>query len=528
MSDEKTSDDEKKEPEETSASAGESEGEPSDALAKLDAMKKRDEQSELDEDQKKKIDGELTAPSSPYPRPEKPVTRKKPEATIWQRATYRWTAITAVMATLLVLYTQHPYYQNGQFTPWRSIYPPAFVIWLALGLFYCKATLEKFQGQRYMMRDGGLHLVMLGKILFAGPFRTGRVWLVVPAILLGLLGMKEPPKIIVAPVVAALKPALGTYSGLIAFLHLPAFILVGIALSGTVKALFSKELWRRIKNPRVRTTLLAIIVKGFFTPLMIGFFSGHTNNIVDAWMRHKHAAPFKFVPAPHAATWTQVADWWAYVKLRLPEMLPSGSDVSGLFSPGSWNRDDISWGLQLMYDFVFFVDCGWALFGYSSESRWLGNKTRSVEPTFFGWAVALACYPPFNNVLGTYLPLETGPQHIQSPDWHLVFKAVTVFLFCIYSSATVAFGFKFSNLTNRGIVSRGPYAYVRHPAYLTKCTAWWLEHIPTMTITKAFFLSLLCCVYALRAWTEERHLSMDPEYREYKKKVPWVIFPGFY
>lgn len=485
-----------------------------------------DSKPDVDDDKKKRIADEFTGPSTPYRRNEKPTSKGKPESTIWQRATYRWTAITAVMAALLVLYTQHPYYQNGQFTPWRTVYPPAFVIWLALGLLYCKATLEKFQGQRYMMRDGGLHLVMLGKVLFAGPFRSGRILLVLPAIVLGLLGAKEPPRMI-AGMITALKPALGPWSGLLAFLHLPAFILIAIALSGTIKALFSKKLWRLIKNHRVKTTLLAIIVKGFFTPLMIGFFSGHTNAIVDAWMRHKHALPFRFVP-PHGDAFTQASAWWTYVQTRLPEMLPARSDVAGLFSPGTWTRGDIGWGLQLMYDFVFFVDCGWALFGYSSESRWLGNKTRSVEPTFFGWAVALACYPPFNNILGTYLPLETGPSHIQSEDWHLVFKAVTVLLFCIYSAATVAFGFKFSNLTNRGIVSRGPYAYVRHPAYLTKCTAWWLEHIPTMTIMKAFFLSLLCCVYALRAWTEERHLSMDPEYREYKKKVPWVIFPGFY
>ena len=49
-----------------------------------------------------------------------------------------------------------------------------------------------------------------------------------------------------------------------------------------------------------------------------------------------------------------------------------------------------------------------------------------------------------------------------------------------------------------------------------------------MTLTKAFFLSCLCGVYALRAWTEERHLSKDPEYVAYKAKTPWVLFPGIY
>lgn len=391
---------------------------------------------------------------------------KRPKATIWQRATYRWSAITAVMATLLVIYTQHPYYKGGQFAPWRSLYPIAFVTWLVLGIPYCKATLEKFNTTRYTMRDGGLHLILLAK------------------------------------------------------------------------AFQEKRFWRVAKNPRIRTTLLAICVKSFFTPLMTGFFSGHANAIADAWLRHKHLPVLKFT-MHGGLPWNVAAEWWSQVGSRLGDLVPSGKDIAGLFSPGTWTRSDLSWGLQLGYDFVFFVDCGWALMGYSSESRWLGNKTRSVEPTAFGWAVCLACYPPYNNVLGTYLPLEGGPSHFNAKwlvemwpaapmDLPLYFKAATVALFTIYSAATVAFGFKFSNLTNRGVVSRGPYRFVRHPAYLTKCSAWWLEHIPTLTLQKAFFLSLLCGVYALRAWTEERHLSKDPDYRAYKKKTPWVLFPGLY
>jgi hypothetical protein len=35
-------------------------------------------------------------------------------------------------------------------------------------------------------------------------------------------------------------------------------------------------------------------------------------------------------------------------------------------------------------------------------------------------------------------------------------------------------------------------------------------------------------VYALRAWTEERHLGRDPAYQEYKKRTPWILFPGIY
>lgn len=382
---------------------------------------------------------------------------KKPEVTIWQRATYRWVAVTVVMAALLILYTQHPYYKNnGQFAPWRTVYPPAFFLWLSLGLFYSKATLEKFHQFRYTMRDSGLHLLLLAK------------------------------------------------------------------------AFQQKKFWRVAKNRRVKTTILAICVKGFFTPLMTGFFVGHLNSISRAWLAHKHLPSMDFKVPPGSTIFTNASLWWKNVGVRLGDFIPSLHDIGQLVQPWLWSRQDFSWGLGLSYDIIFAVDCGWALFGYSTESRWLGNKTRSVEPTAGGWLVCITCYPPYNNVLGTYLPLENGQAIVTSDNALLALRAATVFLFAIYAAATVSFGFKFSNLTNRGIVSRGPYRYVRHPAYLCKCSAWWLEHIPTLTLTKAFFLSCLCGWYALRAWTEERHLSMDPDYVAYRKKVPWVIFPGIY
>jgi protein-S-isoprenylcysteine O-methyltransferase Ste14 len=441
--------------------------------------------------------------------------------TIWQRATYRWTAVTVVMAALLLLYSYHPYYKNQQFTPFKTIFPPAFVLWLGLGLFYVRATLEKFSERRYTMRDGGLHLLLLAKVAFEDVLSRAQ-WYAVAifgggAAVLGAargLGTSLPP---------ALRP-LGTsdWAGAVCFL---SALLAVILLS---RGLRPKRLWRVMRNPRVRTTLLGICVKAFFTPLMTGFVVGHLNGISRAWLTHKHLPAMDFKVPNGASILTSVEMWWTHVGRRLGDLIPSGHDLAGLVQPWTWTRADVSWGLGLSYDIIFAIDCGWALFGYASESRWLGNKTRSVEPTAFGWLVCISCYPPFNNVLGTYLPLENGPQIVTGETAQLVLRAGVVFLFAIYASATVAFGFKFSNLTNRGIVTRGPYKYVRHPAYLCKCAAWWLEHVPTMTIVKAFFLSLLCGWYALRAWTEERHLGRDPEYREYKKKTPWVLFPGVY
>ena len=436
--------------------------------------------------------------------------------TIWQRATYRWTAITIVMAALLLLYSYHPYYRGQQFTPFKTVYPPAFVLWLVFGIFYVKATIEKFHERRYVVRDSGLHLLLLAKRGFDDRLSVG-----VRRVLGVLAG-----SVVALGAGRALAPATRPFN------TEPATIALGlsafVALVLLARQLRPKAIWRTITNRRVRTTILAIVVKAFFTPLMMGFVVGHLNGISRAWLNHKHLPPMDFKVANGATIFTSLKMWWTHVGVRLGDLIPSGHDLAALVQPWTWTQADVSWGLGITYDIIFAIDCGWALFGYASESRWLGNKTRSVEPTAFGWLVCLACYPPYNNVLGTYLPLENGPQLIANQSWHLVLRGAVVFLFAIYAAATVSFGFKFSNLTNRGIVTRGPYRFVRHPAYLCKCAAWWLEHVPTMTLTKAFFLTLLCGVYALRAWTEERHLGMDPEYREYKKKTPWVLFPGIY
>ena len=472
------------------------------------------------------------------PNDRKPPTEK---ATIWQRATYRWTAITAVMAALLVLYTQHPYYQGAQFAPWRPIYVAVFCGWLAVGLFYCKATLEKFSGTRYTVRDGGLHLVLLAKHAYEDVLSRTQWYLVggfaVAGLALGVMRARTPEMIEGAGAGGLLRkipnPDFFRSNLANAIIFGSLIIAIGIFAQG----LRPRRLWRLIKNRRIKTTLLAIIVKGFFTPLMTGFLSGHLNSASRAWLGHKNLAPLDFKAAPGMDTIAQLKGWWAAVGSRLPELIPTGHDLGSFFTPWIWSRADFSWGLGLAYDMIFIVDCGWALMGYSSESRWLGNKTRGVEPTGFGWVVCIFCYPPFNNILGTYLPLEGGATQfptnelilgLKGDTWLLIFRAATVGLFAIYSAATVAFGFKFSNLTNRGVVMRGPYRFIRHPAYVCKCSAWWLEHIPSMTLAKALFLTLLCAVYALRAWTEERHLSKDPDYLVYKKKTPWVAIPGVF
>lgn len=164
--------------------------------------------------------------------------------------------------------------------------------------------------------------------------------------------------------------------------------------------------------------------------------------------------------------------------------------------------------------------------GYLIESKYLKNEIKSVEPTLLGWLVCLWCYPPFNAF--SFKPLDFYIIRISLPSlaWlHVVALCVITCLWGIFAWASVSLGFKASNLTNRGIVRSGPYQYVRHPAYMAKLMIWILQGV-FFAQFGIFILFGFIVIYVLRAWTEERHLSRDPDYLAYKQSVRWWFIPG--
>ncbi len=190
------------------------------------------------------------------------------------------------------------------------------------------------------------------------------------------------------------------------------------------------------------------------------------------------------------------------------------------------------WDLQTVNSFLvalfIYTDTIIYSFGYLVESKFLKNRIKSVEPTFFGWVVCLWCYPPFNVFsfrLFDYPVINIAREY---PLWATTAMTCAVsLLWGVFTWASVALGFKASNLTNRGIVSSGPYCFVRHPAYSAKLLLWLIQGVFFARFGVGILLGFIL-IYFLRAWTEERHLSLDPEYIKYKKKVPWKFIPGVF
>ncbi|MGR6330191.1 methyltransferase family protein [Sphingomonas sp. XXL09] len=214
--------------------------------------------------------------------------------------------------------------------------------------------------------------------------------------------------------------------------------------------------------------------------------------------------------------------------------------------PGGWSdliRTDLTQAVrdpvaltQWLIGLMFSVDVMFATVGYVLTLRPLDAHIRSANPFAAAWTAALICYPPF-------ILMESGgplDYHPGTQDWATWFQwhpwllagwgAMLVALTAIYAWATVAFGLRFSNLTNRGILTHGPYALSRHPAYLSKNLFWWASTLPVLTtgsvvdaVRATALMGVVSGVYYWRARTEERHLRLDPDYVAYDA---WIARQG--
>ncbi len=192
-----------------------------------------------------------------------------------------------------------------------------------------------------------------------------------------------------------------------------------------------------------------------------------------------------------------------------------------------------NWLISLM----FVIDVSLATTGYLLTMKPLDAHIRSATPYAAGWIAALICYPPFV-LMASGGPLDYHPGTAEWSFWldggwgayepvriglMITIAALLVSLTAIYAWATMAFGIRFSNLTDRGILTHGPYAWTKHPAYLSKNMFWWLSTLPFLAtsnwhdaVRNTVILACVSAVYYWRARTEEWHLRGDAGYVAYE------------
>jgi hypothetical protein len=121
-------------------------------------------------------------------------------------------------------------------------------------------------------------------------------------------------------------------------------------------------------------------------------------------------------------------------------------------------------------------------------------------------------------------PLETGgffPELVTLP--------ISMLGLSIVVAGKVTMGRSFCLIpAHRGLVTSGPYRFVRHPIYL----GYLLTHIaflaahPSMWNLSALVVADLALV--IRSWYEEQTLDSDPAYAAYRQRVRWGYVPGLF
>jgi protein-S-isoprenylcysteine O-methyltransferase Ste14 len=234
-----------------------------------------------------------------------------------------------------------------------------------------------------------------------------------------------------------------------------------------------------------------------------------------------------------------IPDDWSGILLHARSWLVKGFFLPLMFTfcnnslAGLWGRPAPDWShLQTVFAFaidgLYLIDVYIAVIAYALTLRLTDSHLRSVEPTLGGWVICLICYPPFTNGVGAaYLKYDAdglywGRIFEPFPVLYAAWGALIILAVAIYALSTVVFGLRFSNLTNRGIVSTGPYRWSKHPAYISKNLSWWMISLPfvagagwQVALQSSLLLGIVNLIYYLRARTEERHLMADPAYREY-------------
>lgn len=222
---------------------------------------------------------------------------------------------------------------------------------------------------------------------------------------------------------------------------------------------------------------------------------------------------------------------WLIKGFFLPFMLAGIAEHIGVLLKEGWNPESFFTLYLTTFTLVFAIDTVFGAIGYLFTLRILDAQIRSPQPTWLGWISTIICYVPFSQFMHrAFLDYKGGIDWAgwltDRPMIFITWGFVILLLEIFYVWATISFGYRFSNLTNRGIIVDGPYRYMKHPAYVAKNLSWWLISVPFIAnddiltnIKACILLGLTNAIYYIRAKTEEKHLSEDPAYRIY---VKWI------
>ena len=226
-----------------------------------------------------------------------------------------------------------------------------------------------------------------------------------------------------------------------------------------------------------------------------------------------------------------------FVPVMVEQITPTASSTLTLLYREIANHDLLGM-IFLLSMALWLLDVLNAAVAYCLESRWLENRSRSIDLTLGGWLVCLSCYAPLNNITGSlfaFAPHVASNQIddllINSLGFFYILKVAEIIFLAVHIYTDISLGPSVANITLKKLQTRGIYAFVRHPGTSSKLLFWLLQSVfykKFWTLKYLLGYTMWGVIYILRAFTEERHLKKFPEYRAYMKKVKHRFFPGVF
>jgi protein-S-isoprenylcysteine O-methyltransferase Ste14 len=202
---------------------------------------------------------------------------------------------------------------------------------------------------------------------------------------------------------------------------------------------------------------------------------------------------------------------------RLGRLGRAAVNLAGAASAAFFARASIAFYLHThrLIGAAFFVEQAWFVTAFL-----IRRPPRLVAAS--GWAWLLAAGGTFGGLL-----LRPAGAH---PPWGVIAGLVSQLTgLAIAVTALVFLGRSFGLVAaDRGLVTRGPYAVVRHPVYAAYILIQAGYLMQSLSVSNAVVLALASCCNIGRIFAEERLLARSAGFADYAQRVPWRLVPGLW
>jgi protein-S-isoprenylcysteine O-methyltransferase Ste14 len=162
---------------------------------------------------------------------------------------------------------------------------------------------------------------------------------------------------------------------------------------------------------------------------------------------------------------------------------------------------------------VFFAEQLWIVVAYLAR-----RPARRVSQRMSDWLLA------FGGTFGGVLFRPDGAHLHGAIEAGLAFQLAGLTV-CVASFFALGRSFGFAP-ADRGLKRRGPYAIVRHPIYASYFLLQFGYVLQSISVRNALVMGFVCSCNVGRAIAEERFLTANRAYADYRKKVQWRLLPG--